>query len=540
MSPPSDPVADVWRSPELLGCVAPFLDPSHAAWSFIRVNKAAAAAAHGDSPQPVPRTVSLGWALNSGLLATHEGRLHARAMCYRLTYKQRVKLLCRTAVADCSRESLEGAVVAAGLSPPPLKVLVAAASAGRLGVCRWLVEGLGCPGLVRLACLCLISAAGPGPGVVEEARAWLAPAALEGWSEEQEAQAASGDVEVVVDVLRNWKPGGESCDHAWRWCKALDGVQARRDLEQPDDDLPTFARLAWDRPEFYSGPHAALAVARLAQLELAPDESFAFLASSALCPAAKAGHVEAVRYLLGRGARPRDSWPHEPALAASRNGHVGVLKALHEAGCMGDPARCFREGLEGGSLPAVEWLVDAFGVPALRAGKHTLTAAAGSGNVQLLRALPGLLGSEAPEWDKYRNICTIDAAESGCEEAFEWVAKSARSAVPDLIGYSEAASQGDLRMVQRLRRLGCLYGARDAEALAEAARRVPASAAALPWLEEPGCPVSWGAAAAEAEGEARAEAEAHARARAEAEARAKAEAEDMCGVRQMFHCCVCC
>ncbi|KAG2483171.1 hypothetical protein HYH03_017963 [Edaphochlamys debaryana] len=469
MAPPSDPVADVWRSPELLGCVAPFLDPSHAAWSFIRVNKAAAAAAYGDSGQLVPRTPG----------------------------------------------EPGGAVVAAGLSPPQVDVLIAAASAGRLGACRWLAEGLGCPGLHRLACLSLISAAGPGPGVVEEARAWLAPAARERWSAEQEAQAARGDVEAVVGLLRDWQPGGVPAERNPSWGEALNSVRARRDLQQPSGDVPTLARLACLCPEFYSGPHAALAVARLTQLEPAPD-AFAFIFPYILFGAAKAGHAEAVRYLLSRGVRPDTTSPDAPALAAACNGHVGVLQALHEAGCMGDPARCFAvaalaEAPNAGTLPVVEWLVGTFGAPAFGAGgiNHHLTTAARSGSVQLLKALPGLLGSAAPAWDRCRGACWANAAASGCEEAVEWLAKEA--GVPDESRqdtYLTAASQGDLRMVQRLRRLGCPYSARDAEALAEAARRVPASAAALPWLEEPSCPVGWGPAAAEADARPNAEAKA--------------------------------
>ncbi|KAG2494190.1 hypothetical protein HYH03_007548 [Edaphochlamys debaryana] len=337
MAPRSDPVADVWRSPELLGCIAPFLDPSHAAWSFIRVNKAAAAAAYGDSGQLVSRTVSLSWALDSGLLTTLAGRIHARAMCYRLTYKQRVKLLCRCAATDCSWESLEGAVVATGLSPPPTEMLVAAASVGRLATCRWLVQGLGCPGRHRLACLCLISAAGLGPGLVEEARAWLAPAARRGWTREQEAVAAGGDVAAVHGMIGSFAAGPK------RLCLAL------------------------------------------------------------------------------------------------------------------------------------------------------------------FKALPGLLNAVAPGWDVSRD-CVFrggwpsPAAAAGCEAAVAWVAaETGLESKTD--AYVMAAYHGDLRMVQRLRKLGCPYDARDAEALAEAARRVPAPAAALPWLEEPGCPVSFDAAAAEAKAE---------------------------------------
>ncbi|KAG2492109.1 hypothetical protein HYH03_009600 [Edaphochlamys debaryana] len=530
MAPPSDPVADVWRSPELLGCVASFLDPCHAAWSFIHVSKAAAAAAYGDSvrQQPVSRTVSLPWALNSGLLATLAGRIHARAMCYRLTRQQRSELLCRCAAADCSRESLAGAVVAAGLSPPPQEVLIAAAAAGRLAMCRWLVEGLGCPGLVRLACLCLISAAGPGPGVVEEARAWLAPAAREGWSEEQEAKAASGDVGPVMVFVVGWRPGDGSPLHH-PWSAALGRAITRRELEQAPLRWPSSRLLPVD-PEFYSGPQGPLAVARLTQLE---PRAYS---SSALLSAAEAGHAEAVRFLLSRGARPDRIDGTLPDSAAACGGHIGVLQALHEAGCISDPFSCFLAGLYKGSLPVVEWLVEAFGARALCEAGITLQSAARSGSVQLLRALPGLLDSAAPGWVRYRGLAWAPAAASGCEEAVEWLARDC-AAPEGHMGYREAASYGDLRMVQRLRRLGCRYGARDAEALAEAARRVPASATALPWLAEPGCPASWEAAAAEArEGAGAAAAEAGAR----EGARAQAEAEDACGVRDMRCCCAIC
>ncbi|KAG2481822.1 hypothetical protein HYH03_019211 [Edaphochlamys debaryana] len=400
MAPPSDPVADVWQSPELLGHVAVFLGPSQTAWNLIRVNKAAGAAFDSNG-QPVPRTVSLSAAFKSGLLAFPEARLQARVMCRRLTRRQRVELLCRCVAADCSREGLEGAVVAAGLSPPPLEVLIAAASAGRLATCRWLVEVLGCPGLVRLACLCLISAAGPGPAVGREARAWLAPAAAEGWSEEQEAKAASGDLGAVDGIL-------------WGW--------------EPED----------------------------ANMEPAALGSCHFRAAAAC------GHVEAVRHLLSRGVRPDGPW------LGSRGG-VGMLQALHEAGCMADPALCFSLAVEEGALPVVEWLLETYGAAALR-----------------------LRGSIA-----------IAAARSGSEH---------------YRAFRDAASHGDLHMMQCLRKLGCPYSDEAAEALAQAASRVPASASALPWLEAPLSAAVWKAEAAEAAA-ARAEAEA-----AYAEAMARTEA----------------
>ncbi|KAG2488787.1 hypothetical protein HYH03_012784 [Edaphochlamys debaryana] len=448
MAPPSDPVADVWQSPELLGHVAVFLGPSQTAWNLIRVNKAAGAAFDSNG-QPVPRTVSLSAAFKSGLLAFPEARLQARVMCRRLTRRQRVELLCRCVAADCSREGLEGAVVAAGLSPPPLEVLIAAASAGRLATCRWLVEVLGCPGLVRLACLCLISAAGPGPAVGREARAWLAPAAAEGWSEEQEAKAASGDLGAVDGIL-------------WGW--------------EPED----------------------------ANMEPAALGSCHFRAAAAC------GHVEAVRHLLSRGVRPDGPW------LGSRGG-VGMLQALHEAGCMADPALCFSLAVEEGALPVVEWLLETYGAAALRLRGSIAIAAARSGSVALLKALPGLLDTAAPGWDGYRGYWWPTAAGTGCEEAVELVFEKGSWAEEHYRAFRDAASHGDLHMMQCLRKLGCPYSDEAAEALAQAASRVPASASALPWLEAPLSAAVWKAEAAEAA--ARAEAEA-----AYAEAMARTEA----------------
>ncbi|KAG2496369.1 hypothetical protein HYH03_005598 [Edaphochlamys debaryana] len=487
MAPSSDPVADVWRMPGLLGRIASFLDPSDAAWSFIHVSKTAAAA-HDDKGQPLPRTVSLVWLAGSGLLATPEGRVAALAVCYRLTRKQREEYLCRCAAADSSLDCLGMAVVAAGLTPPPTSVLVAAAAAGQLSKCRWLVEAMGCAGLVRLPCLCVISAAGPGPGVVEEARAWLAPAALEGWSEAQEATAAGGDVEAVRNLLSGWQPAGWDAPRVFWWLPALWTAQARRDFQEVPTPWP---RLAW-RPEFYRGPHAALAVTRLTQMD--PAE----LTDDCLCVAAKSGHVEAVRFLLSRRVRP-GGYPR-PAAAAACGGHVGVLQALREAGCMGEPAHCFREGVKAGSLPVVEWLVATFGAQRLGVDGHTLAYAAQAGSVPLLEALPGLLDAAVPGWDVYRDTIWNDVAQSGCAEAVDWIAKEAarRKMTYAYNAYCTAAAHGDLRMVQRLRKVGCGYSEDDAKALARAASRVPAAASALPWLEEPGRPKTLKAAAAEA------------------------------------------
>ncbi|KAG2487494.1 hypothetical protein HYH03_013913 [Edaphochlamys debaryana] len=537
-APPPDPVAAVWATPALLGCAASFLDPSQAAWSFIRVNKAAAAAfdTHG---QLLPRIVSLRWLLGSGLLATPEGRAHARAMCYRLTLKQRVRLLCLSAASGCSLESLGGAVAAAGLSPPPVEVLVTAASAGRLAACRWLVEELGCPGLHRLACLSLLSAAGTA-GVAEEALAWLEPGAKEGWSEEQVAAAASGDPRAVdAYMLFGARRAEDRPVLPPQWFEMLLRVAERRDLER----IPADQDLSWSpltvSAEFYLGPHAAQAVARLAQMALGGPELMGGLTSVQVRAAATAGHAEAVRRLLQRGVRLGEF--HCADVLAARGGHLGVLQALHEAGCVRDPAgmhllrRCMREGLEADSLPVASWLVETFGIsdllptwglprleswlcslpvakwlertvgPALGLSRRSglYAAAARSGSVVVMEALPVLLGEE-PQWGAHAACVWPAAAASGCEAAVDWLA--ARGVGSPRCGheYVNAARIGDVSMLLRLRKVGCPYGyLQAAEALAQAASRVPASASAsaLPWLAEPGRPVSWGEAAVEARAE---------------------------------------
>ncbi|KAG2487493.1 hypothetical protein HYH03_013912 [Edaphochlamys debaryana] len=499
-APPPDPVAAVWSSPALLGYTASFLDPSHTAWSFIHVNKAAAAGfdAHG---QLLPRTVSLRWLLGSGLLATPEGRAHARAMCYRLTLKQRVRLLCLSAASGCSQESLGAAVVAVGLSPPPVEVLVAAASAGRLAACRWLVEELGCPGLHRLACLSLLSATGTA-GVAAEALAWLEPGAKEGWTEEQVGQAASGDTRAVT-VFMFIKLSAEEFRKTLPWPIELLAVVHRKELDQRSDwSHESFVYLA-AAEEFYLGPHAAQAVARLAGLPW--SDSFHRM----LQAASKAGHAEAVRHLLERGVRPDGT--STPDVDAASRGHAG---------------------LEAGSLPVVSWLVETFNIsdllpampsrgpprleswlssvpvakwlertvgPALGLSRRSrlYAAAARSGSVVLMEALPGLLGEE-PQWSAHATSVWPAAAASGCEAAVDWLA--ARGVRFPGCGheYVNAARIGDVSMLLRLRKVGCPYGyLQAAEALAQAASRVPA----LPWLVEPGCPSNWGEAAAEARAE---------------------------------------
>ncbi|KAG2482637.1 hypothetical protein HYH03_018444 [Edaphochlamys debaryana] len=546
-APELDPVAAVWQSPELLGCVSSFLEPSHAAWSLIHVNKAAAAAASSDGTQPVPRAVSLRWLLGSGQLASPEGLAHARAMCYRLTLQQRVRFLCHCVASGCSMESLQGAVVAAGLSPPPREVLFAAAAAGRVEVCRWLVEALGCPGLHRLSCLCLLSAAGaragPGPEVAKAALAWLEPAAREGWSAREVAVAVRGDIPAVQRLIDE-----QDGDDEYAYFMALSTpprkgpnfarfdrlpsdfelrrITAQRDLEQPSPHRQPWSCLATTQA-FYQEPHAAQAVFRLT--EIPPEELTAFM----LDTAAEAGNADAVRFLLSRGLRLRYRPPGVKAFAGlldsdddddffaefadfgdadglALGSNVEILQALHAAGCMGDPAARFKQGLEAGCLPVVSWLAETFGAEALGANILSYRTAARSGSVALLQALPGLLG---PAVHGPYHGALGDAASSGCEQAVDWIASQNPSNWD--ISFLSATHNSDLSMMQRLRKLGCRWGRQDPKHLAEAASRVPASASALSWAMEPGVPASWEAAAAEARAEAKAQAEAEARAEAE-------------------------
>ncbi|KAG2501378.1 hypothetical protein HYH03_001166 [Edaphochlamys debaryana] len=437
MAPSHSPVADVWRSPGLLGRIALFLGPSHTAWALVRVNRAAAAAFYSDGKR-LPRTISLRNAFQSGLLAIPKLRLQARAMCRSLTRQQRLEALCLAAASDCSREGLEGAVVVAGLLPPPLAV---------------------------------------------------------GWSEEQEAQAASGDLVAVRNVLYGWQLEGQALP--WRpWWSALISAQTQRVLARQTGDAWSFIGQAYlsVRAEFYCGAHAGLAVARLTRMHPAA------LNPTALLMAADAGHVEAVRFLLSRGVRPDRPLA---ASVAARRGHVGVLQALHEAGCdLGDPADHVNAAM--GSWHVFEWLLETFGAAALRVCGFAFILAASAGSVAVLKALPPLLDAAALWWRVSSNLW-VRAAASGSEEAVELLAEKDAPAELYCGAIRDAASQGDLHMVQCLCKLGSPLGAQGAEALAQAASRVPASASALPWLEEPLGPPKWQAAATLARAEARAE-----------------------------------
>ncbi|KAG2491883.1 hypothetical protein HYH03_009835 [Edaphochlamys debaryana] len=479
-SPPLDPVAAVWQSPELLGHVASFLDPNPVAWIFTNVNKAAAVAFDSDG-QLLPRIAPL--------------------------------------------ESLRGMAVAVGLSPIPLSVLVAAASVGRLVECRCLVDDLGCTGLHRLACLCLLSAASVG-AVAAEAQAWLEPGTHDGWSEADVAAAASGDIGAVLSVARPRLPTDRIDYESKLWMDELSRLAHTKLIER----RPVVGSYAAS-PEFYRGPRAAQAVARLAELPTAD------LKPIILQVAAGCGHTEAVRHLLERGVRPAEAPAANPAeVQAARGGHLGVLQALHAAGCVRDAAGCFKEGLGAGSLPLALWLVETFGASTLDPAWSDLPTekqqqvvsdmfvlAARSGNAELMDALPRLLvprvGEEAVVVARDPGdpgLLWCAAAGSGCEAAVEWLVPRYP---PERAGPAAVAAAGrnsDVSMLLRLRKLGCPWnGLSTPDALAKAAGRVPASAAvALPWLQQPGYPSSWGAAAAAAQAELDARKEAEARVRA--------------------------
>ncbi|KAG2482636.1 hypothetical protein HYH03_018443 [Edaphochlamys debaryana] len=461
-------------------------------------------------------------------------------MCYRLTLQQRVRFLCHCVASGCSMESLQGAVVAAGLSPPPREVLIAAAAAGRVEVCRWLVEALGCLGLHRLSCLCLLSAAGAragaGPETAEAALAWLNPDSMTNWGARAVTLAARGDIPALQGLIED-KDGDDvifrpfacspleilqrteedsKCLLRLCWGLELRRMAAQWDLEQPSPRQQPWSHSA-GHAEFYQGPHAAQAVSRLA--EIPPRELTAYMLSSA----AEAGNADAVHFLLSRGLRLRyrprridfslfdnddflASFSPTDAQDLELGSNVEVLQALHAAGCMGDPSGRLQQGLEAGSRPVVSWLAETFGAEVLGADVCVYPTAARSGSVALLQALPGLMGPTVPRWHSYRELLEA-AARSGCEEAVDCLAAQD----PSERGYGiscYAVHNGDLSMMQRLRKLGGRWGRHDLQNLAEAASRVPASAPALPWAVEPGVPASWEAAAAEARAEMEAQAQA--------------------------------
>ncbi|GLC45460.1 hypothetical protein PLESTM_001738200 [Pleodorina starrii] len=200
------------------------------------------------------------------------------------------------------------------------------------------------------------------------------------------------------------------------------------------------------------------------------------------------GNLAALRFLVEQaGVQPTGD--QFRVTAAARQGHLAVLQYLHARG-LPLYAPCVAVGAAAmGHLPLVAWAVEDLGVAPADGEDSLLDRAAASSNIELMSWLHVRGWALGPR-------AIYNGAESGCEEALEWLVERGCPFPLDGGAYLPAVSNGDLAMVRCLHRLGCPWGP-PGELLADCISNEisVASVAVLQCLLDLGCPVpDWDAA----------------------------------------------
>ncbi|KXZ45703.1 hypothetical protein GPECTOR_51g688 [Gonium pectorale] len=494
--------------PELAEKIVVCLDPNEMP-SFRLVNKAAAEQFR--SPQhttfrlsrPVPPHAFASHWLAPG--ATRGMNLWRRRHLLRVTAASGV-------VAN-----LEVAVQAAGCMPT-YEVFEAAAAAGKLDSCQWLLDQ-NCP---------KTRGKSEGSGLLDVAAErghwhvceWLRGLGI-AWSSGGAGAAARGGHVGLMEWLLARRPQldvrlssqeeakdlfagvAHGCDlptlqRMWeRWRELDDGIKRESLAAAAGSPTPDWVdKVEWleaqgCRRSVLAGACAARtsdAAARLAWLQ----ERGYRLDVTALEAAAGTGGAAALRYLLAEAGVSVSGQKQENIMyTVCEGGRLEALRELHAAGWPLNNARCALCAARLGHLHVLAWLEETLGAGALGIGRGIFTAAARySGSVEVL----AWLVDRGCEWGPYDINA---AAKSGCEEAVEWLV--ARAGAVEIAGspFMDPCRNGDLAMARLLRRLGVPWGP-DGEAVSDAARDAPLPM--LRWLLEEGCPVGdYGAARAAAQ-----------------------------------------
>ncbi|KXZ48659.1 hypothetical protein GPECTOR_26g562 [Gonium pectorale] len=501
----------VWSQllPELAEKIVGCLD-SNEVPSFRLVNKAAAAQFRA----PRHTTYRLSQPVPPHAFAAH---WLAPGATRGLTLKNRRQLLCLTAASGVVA-NLKVAVQAAGCLPT-VEVFEAAATAGQLDSCVWLWEH-GCPveePEFNEESDLLAAAAGGGHRHVCE---WLLGLGLI-WVQVGAHEAARGGHVDLTDWLLQQRPqlsvatdlsdgkegsvsgAAHGCDlptlqRLWRDSGDPDGW-ATEGILRAATGSPTpdwAAKVEWLEAQGcpQQGPWWAAAcpdaVARLAWLR---TRGFPLDPVCAKVAAGK-GNAAAVQYLLEEAGVPTNSYEQYHVVdAAARGGHLAALQALHAAGWSFTArdwwlgGHCAHTAASCGHLHVLAWLVEAFGVGALRMGPDLFAEAARSGSVELM----AWLQEHGCVWDA---STFTGSAESGCVAAVEWLVAQGCPMEEDGAPYVSVCRNGDLAMARLLRRLGVPWGpVRDTapfvpgSVVIDAAQDAPVPM--LRWLLEEGCPV---------------------------------------------------
>ncbi|KXZ48562.1 hypothetical protein GPECTOR_26g465 [Gonium pectorale] len=530
--------------PDLVDRIIGQLDHNEVVTTVRLVNAAAAARIGG----PERTTVHLSQPVPPHAFAAH---WLAPGATRRLTLERRIKLQCLTAASGVVA-NLDVAQRATGRAPTH-EVLAAAAAAGQLAACQWLVDRIWDSGSGDDAPNA--AAAGGHIHVCE----WLLFEGKCVWTIGPVAEAARhGHVGCMMWLLQWWRlpddasgegvgafvagsddilaaAAAEGCDlpflqQVWQsMAERLDPAKRQQVLAAAAGSAtPDWAaKVQW--LEAQGCPRSLEATQRAAAL---PDaEALAHLtwlrgrgfpvSDEAVEAAASNGNMAALQYLLVEVPAPTDAQGihrmQTPTEAAARGGHLAALQALVAAGWPVVAPLALGLAARGGQLSMVLWLLALEAVlKGVAAAVRRLVpglfrAAAESGSVELLAWLRDC----GCGWD---SGAYIGAAESGCVAALEWLAErvcpmllvtgpgsgaaagaAAAAAVDGNLGsaYMPACDNGDLATARSLLQLGYPWGPVGWLFLEAAAADAPVGL--LRWLLEAGCPVDLGAVRAEVE-----------------------------------------
>ncbi|GLC39373.1 hypothetical protein PLESTB_000323200 [Pleodorina starrii] len=431
-----------------------------------------------------------------------------------LSRKQRFQLLCLTA-ASGSVANLEIALANAGLDLR-CELLEAAAAAGQLGMCK-VLGARGCPWGDSLS-----AAAKAGHRHVCE---WLLASGCPfHWN--VVCSAARGGREDLLQWLLTElqdRPNVSVCDSLLRaaaeslslaalqrlWQQLMAGrhgselQQQLEQLDEEDRDLIMVAAAGSTTPDWQAKvewleglgyPRTARAcefavragdgdavVARLQWLRGRGYPLEAEVADAAVF----FGNLAALRFLVEQaGVRPTGD--ESDVTEAARQGHLAVLQYLHASGLPVHARLVAGDAARAGHLPLVAWAVESLGVAPADGAAWLLDCAAASGNLELMAWLHDRGWALGPK-------AFPNGAESGCEEALEWLVERGCPFPLDGGAYFKAAFNGDLAMLRCLHRLGCPWGP-TGKLLADCISIVD-SVAVLQCLLDLGCPEpDWDAA----------------------------------------------
>ncbi|PNH03433.1 hypothetical protein TSOC_010502 [Tetrabaena socialis] len=485
----------LWSNPDLLEAVVGLLPPNEVAASVRLTCKAAAArfsAPHHTTVrlwEPVPRAeFARRWCATGAL------RSLARA--------QRTRLLCLVARSG-DVENLEAAVAVVGCALSA-EVLKAAASAGRVEACRWLLQR-DCPGQAQaleaaaeagqealldlltyndeyLALRLAVPYAAARGGHVGLMERLLAAAGLDARSEPAPlgllAAAAHG---CDLPTLQRLHGGAPRRD---------DGLfaEVRDPVLQAAAGSPTRcwrAKVEW-LEEWGHRPDAETAI--LAGVRPDAAERLLWLRQrgwplgAAGYEAARVGNEAALRIVLEAGVGLGET----AATYAARNGHLCCLRALveHDRPL---PADLLRSAAEGGRLPVLEWAAGlAAGQAAWMAlgSMSVMNAAVRSGRLEVMAWLRqqagGCLCGQA----------VVEAADRGSEAVLRWLLAEGCPMPETGEPYIRAASYGDLATLLVLRELGVPWAA-NGQTFTDAVLLKRCDVPALEALLQLGCPVHW-------------------------------------------------